>query len=63
MKKILSALIRLVFTFVALYGIMCIFGEVEPWSVSAQIFLFVKGILLLFVCFLVCAFFEGRESK
>lgn len=60
--KILFKILELAFILIFIYGFLCVVGEAEPWTVSAQIWLFVKGMLLMLFGFLGCGFIEGKET-
>jgi hypothetical protein len=54
----LTFVLRLALTVGLIYGFLCIVGEADPWTVEAQIKLFIKGILIIGICALVIGITE-----
>lgn len=62
MKLFMLKLVELAFILLVIFGFLCIVSEADPWTFKAQIWLFVKGALLIGVGVLGCAFIENREE-
>ena len=62
MKRTLLAMIEFAFIMLAIFGILCVVSEADPWTMSAQIWLFVKGLVCIGLGVLGCAFIENKEE-
>lgn len=43
------SILRLVFFGIAIYGLLSVISEAEPWTPESQIWIFLRGILLILV--------------
>lgn len=63
MKRIILVVAKVLFILIALYGILCLVGEADPWTFGAQVRLFIQGVVLFGIGFLGCVFIDWRFDK
>lgn len=67
MKHILSSVFSFCICVIIIamigYGLLCIFSEAEPWTPTAQILQFFKGVGIIALCFGVVAITDDIGGK
>ena len=60
--KLIKSIIEMFLALATIYGFLCVVSEADPWTATAQILLFIKGVVIIAVSVGIMCFIERGED-